>query len=174
MRKIVGAIDSGTSSTRFMLFDENGVVLAADQREHRQIFPRSGWVEHDPRQIWERTREVIGAAMASAEIDAPALAAVGITNQRETAIVWDKRTGEPVYNAIVWQDTRTADFCHALDEQGYTELFYTRTGLRLATYFSGPKIRWILDNVEGARGTRRGGRIDLWHGRFLAHLEPDR
>jgi glycerol kinase len=167
MRTIVGALDSGTSSTRFMLFDEQGAVLAVDQREHRQIFPRSGWVEHDPLEIWERAREVIGAAMAKAEIDAPDIAAIGITNQRETAVVWDKRTGEPVYNAIVWQDTRTAAFCEALEADGRADLFYARTGLRLATYFSGPKIRWILDNVEGARaraevGDLLFGTIDAW------------
>ena len=167
MRTIVGALDSGTSSTRFMLFDERGVVLAADQREHRQIFPRSGWVEHDPLEIWERAREVIGAAMAKAEIDAPDIAAVGITNQRETTIVWDKRTGEPVYNAIVWQDTRTADFCEQMEQQGHADLYYQRTGLRLATYFAGPKIRWILDNVEGARARAEAGEllfgtVDSW------------
>ncbi len=167
MRTIVGALDSGTSSTRFMLFDERGVVLAADQREHRQIFPRSGWVEHDPLEIWERAREVIGAAMAKAEIDAPDIAAVGITNQRETTIVWDRRTGEPVYNAIVWQDTRTADFCEQMEQQGHADLYYQRTGLRLATYFAGPKIRWILDNVEGARARAEAGEllfgtVDSW------------
>ena len=167
MRTIVGALDSGTSSTRFMLFDERGVVLAADQREHRQIFPRSGWVEHDPLEIWERAREVIGAAMAKAEIDAPDIAAVGITNQRETTIVWDKRTGEPVYNAIVWQDTRTAGFCEQMEQHGHADLYYQRTGLRLATYFAGPKIRWILDNVEGARARAEAGEllfgtVDSW------------
>lgn len=167
MRTIIGALDSGTSSTRFMLFDEKGTVLAADQREHRQIFPQSGWVEHDPLEIWERAREVIGAAMAKAEIDAPDIAAIGITNQRETTIVWDKRTGEPVYNAIVWQDTRTADFCQALEQQGHAELFYQRTGLRLATYFAAPKIRWILDNVAGARARAEAGEllfgtVDCW------------
>ncbi len=166
-RPLVGAIDSGTTSTRFMLFDESGSVVAFDQREHRQIFPQSGWVEHDPLEIWERTREVIGATMASAEIGAIDVAAVGITNQRETTIVWDRRTGEPVYNAIVWQDTRTDRFVKRMADEGHGPLFLRKTGLPLATYFSGPKIRWILDNVPGAQrraeaGDLLFGNVDSW------------
>ena len=160
--RIVGALDSGTTSTRFMLFDERGVVIASDQREHTQHFPRSGWVEHDPLEIWERSREVIGATLAKAGLQARALAAVGITNQRETTVVWDRETGTPVYPAIVWQDTRTADFCRRLEAEGLGPLFRERTGLPLSTYFSGPKVRWILDNVEGARA--RGERGDLLFG----------
>jgi glycerol kinase len=167
MAQVVGAVDSGTTSTRFMLFDQAGSVVAFDQREHRQIFPQSGWVEHDPLEIWTRTREVIGATLANAHLKAADLAAVGVTNQRETAIVWDRYTGRPVYNAIVWQDTRTAPFCRQLEEAGHAPLIYRRAGLTAATYFSGPKIRWILDNVEGARaraaaGDLLFGNVDTW------------
>ena len=167
MAQVIGAVDSGTTSTRFMLFDHAGSVVAFDQREHRQVFPQSGWVEHDPLEIWTRTREVIGATLANAGLKAPDLAAVGVTNQRETAIVWDRHTGEPVYNAIVWQDTRTAPFCRRLEEEGHAPLVYRRAGLTVATYFSGPKIRWILDNVQGARaraeaGNLLFGNVDAW------------
>ena len=167
MARFVGAIDSGTTSTRFMLFDERGAIVDYDQREHRQIFPQSGWVEHDPLEIWERTRQVIGATLASARIDAGEIAAVGITNQRETAIVWNRHTGEPVYNAVVWQDTRTDRICRRLQDAGHADLIYRRTGLPIATYFSGPKIRWILENVEGAQaqadaGDLLFGNVDTW------------
>jgi glycerol kinase len=167
MSALIGAIDSGTTSSRFMLFDAAGNVVAYDQREHRQIFPQSGWVEHDPLEIWERTREVCGAAMAKAQISAADLAAIGITNQRETTVVWDRATGRPVYNAIVWQDTRTDRICRELESRGHAERIYHKTGLPLATYFSGPKVRWILDNVPGARaraeaGELRFGTIDTW------------
>ncbi|MCB0157150.1 MAG: glycerol kinase, partial [Caldilineaceae bacterium] len=167
MARFVGAIDSGTTSTRFMLFDERGAIVDYDQREHRQIFPQSGWVEHDPLEIWERTRQVIGATLASASIDAGEIAAVGITNQRETAIVWNRHTGKPVYNAVVWQDTRTDRICRRLQDAGHADLIYRRTGLPIATYFSGPKIRWILENVEGAQaqadaGDLLFGNVDTW------------
>lgn len=167
MANYVGAIDSGTTSTRFMLFDHSGAVVAYDQREHEQIFPQSGWVEHNAREIWERTREVIGATLAKAQISARDIAAIGITNQRETALVWDKQSGEPIYNAIVWQDTRTDRICRELEEAGHAERIYHKTGLPLATYFSGPKIRWLLDNVEGARAKAEAGEllfgnIDTW------------
>jgi glycerol kinase len=167
MRDLVGAVDSGTTSTRFMLFNAQGAVVAYDQREHRQIFPQSGWVEHDPQEIWERTRQVIGATLAKAEVSAADIAAIGITNQRETAILWDQATGKPIYNAIVWQDTRTDRICRELERQGYADLIYHKTGLPLATYFSGPKIRWILDNVPGARamadaGDLLFGTVDSW------------
>jgi len=165
--RLVGALDSGTSSTRFMLFDHAGNVVAFDQREHEQIFPQSGWVEHDPLEIWERSREVIGATLAKAGVGAEEIAAVGITNQRETAIVWDKYTGKPVYNAIVWQDTRTDAHCRTLSAQGLDERIHQKTGLRIATYFSAPKIAWILDHVEGARtraeaGELLFGTVDSW------------
>ncbi|MCC9078347.1 glycerol kinase GlpK [Litorilinea aerophila] len=167
MAQYIGAIDSGTTSTRFMLFDQNGAIVAFDQREHTQIFPQSGWVEHDPQEIWERTRQVIGATLAKAQVRADDLAAVGITNQRETTIVWDRHTGKPVYNAIVWQDTRTAAICRELQEAGHGDFIYRKTGLPVATYFAGPKIRWILDNVSGAReAAERGdllfGTVDTW------------
>jgi glycerol kinase len=167
MAKYVGAIDSGTTSTRFMLFDESGSVVDYDQHEHQQIFPKSGWVEHDAVEIWERTRQVIGGAMAKAQVKAEDIAAIGITNQRETAVVWNRHTGEPIANAIVWQDTRTDRFCRDLDEAGHAETIFQKAGLPLATYFAGPKIRWLLDNVPGAReqadrGDLLFGTIDTW------------
>lgn len=150
-----------------MVFDEGGRVIAADQREHTQIFPRSGWVEHDPAEIWNRTREVIGAAMARAGLHAEDLAAIGVTNQRETTVVWDKRTGEPIYNAIVWQDLRTDEHVRRIAQDGLAPLFREKTGLPLATYFAGPKIRWILDHVAGARAAAEAGNllcgtVDSW------------
>lgn len=165
--RYIGALDSGTSSTRFMLFDHAGNVVAYDQREHAQIFPQSGWVEHDPMEIWERAREVIGATLAKAGVGAEDIAAIGITNQRETAIVWDKYTGEPIYNAIVWQDTRTDAQCRALSAQGLDEMIHQKTGLRIATYFAAPKVAWILDHVEGARARAEAGEllfgtVDSW------------
>lgn len=167
MPAFVGAIDSGTTSTRFMLFDSQGNVVAYDQHEHRQIFPQSGWVEHDPMEIWERTRQVIGGALAKAQITHTDLAAVGITNQRETTIIWERATGKPIYNAIVWQDTRTDRICRELQAQGYTDVIYRKTGLPVATYFAGPKIRWILDQVANARrraeaGELLFGTVDSW------------
>ncbi len=167
MANYIGAIDSGTTSTRFMLFDHQGSIVAYDQREHEQIFPQSGWVEHNPLEIWERTRAVIGATLAKAQLKATDLAAIGITNQRETAVLWNKQTGEPVYNAIVWQDTRTDRICRQLQEAGHAEKIYHKTGLPLATYFSGPKLRWLLDNVPGVRaaaeqGDLLFGNIDTW------------
>jgi len=167
MTQYIGAIDSGTTSTRFMLFDQHGAVVAYDQREHTQIFPQSGWVEHDPREIWERTRSVIGATLAKAEITAANIAAIGITNQRETTLIWNRHTGEPVYNAIVWQDTRTDRICKQLQESGHAPLIYHKTGLPVATYFAGPKIRWLLDNVPGVRAQAEAGdllfgTVDTW------------
>ncbi len=167
MASYVGALDSGTTSTRFMLFDHSGSVIAHDQREHEQIFPQSGWVEHNAREIWERTREVIGATLAKAQVTASDIAAIGITNQRETTLIWEKATGQPVHNAIVWQDTRTARICQELEDAGHAEFFYRKTGLPLATYFAGPKIRWLLDNVAGLRARAEAGEllfgtIDSW------------
>jgi len=167
MTKYVGALDQGTTSTRFMIFDHAGAVVAVDQKEHEQIYPKPGWVEHDANEIWTRCQDVIKGALAKAGITAADLAAVGITNQRETAVVWDRKTGKPVYNAIVWQDTRTADICAALAADGGSDRLRPKTGLPLATYFSGPKIKWILDNVEGARAKAEAGdllfgNIDTW------------
>ncbi|MEO3939112.1 glycerol kinase GlpK [Dermatophilaceae bacterium Soc4.6] len=166
--KFVAAIDQGTTSTRCMIFNHEGRVVAVDQKEHEQIFPKAGWVEHNPVEIWENTRSVCAGALAHADLQAADIAAVGITNQRETAMVWDRHTGEPVYNAIVWQDTRTDSICHRLGALGGgAERYKDKVGLPLATYFSGPKVRWILDNVDGAReraeaGDLVFGNMDTW------------
>ena len=160
--RFVVAIDQGTTSTRAIVFDHSGGIVSVGQMEHRQILPQPGWVEHDPTEIWDNTREVIGRALAKASLTRHDIAAVGITNQRETAVVWDRRTGEPVYNAIVWQDTRTQGIVDRLAAGGGVERFKRKTGLPLATYFSGTKIAWILDNVEGARA--RGEAGDLLFG----------
>src|SRR5688572_12300597 len=167
MAEYVGALDQGTTSTRFMIFDHGGKVIAVDQKEHEQIFPRAGWVEHDANEIWTRSQEVIRGALAKAGVQASDLAAVGITNQRETTVVWEKATGKPVHNAIVWQDTRTDKLVDELAADGGQDRFRGSTGLPLATYFSGPKARWILDNVEGTRekaesGELLFGNIDTW------------
>ncbi|MFN0281336.1 MAG: glycerol kinase GlpK [Kineosporiaceae bacterium] len=168
MSDYVAAIDQGTTSTRCMLFDRAGTVVSLDQTEHRQVLPRAGWVEHDPAEIWDNTREVVAGALAKANVTSRDIAAVGITNQRETAVVWDRTTGTAVYNAIVWQDTRTQQICDSLAALGGGADRYKGTvGLPLATYFSGPKIRWVLDNVDGAReAADRGdllfGNTDAW------------
>jgi len=167
MTKYVGALDQGTTSSRFMIFDHAGSVVAIDQKEHTQIYPKPGWVEHDPLEIWARCEEVIKGALGKAGITAADLAAVGITNQRETAVVWDRTTGKPVYNAIVWQDTRTDTIINEFAKEGGQDRFRARVGLPLATYFSGPKVKWILDNVEGARAKAEAGdlvfgNIDTW------------
>ncbi len=167
MSKYVGAVDQGTTSTRFMIFDHGGKVIGVDQMEHEQIYPKPGWVEHNPMEIWARTQDVISGALAKAGLSASDLAAVGVTNQRETTVVWDKATGEPIYNAIVWQDTRTDQICNELAKNGGQDRFRPKVGLPLATYFSGPKIKWILDNVEGVRAkAEKGevlfGNIDTW------------
>jgi len=157
MTDYVIAIDQGTTSTRAIVFDHSGSIVSQGQLEHDQIFPKAGWVEHDPKQIWDNTREVIGQALSKANITRHNVKAVGITNQRETAVVWDKNTGEPVYNAIVWQDTRTQDIVDRLASEGGVERFKDVVGLPLATYFSGTKIVWILENVEGARAKADAG-----------------
>src|SRR5215207_186385 len=166
MSKYVAAIDQGTTSTRFIVFDHHGNIVTRDQKEHAQIYPKPGWVEHDPVEIWTRTQEVISGGLRKGNISAKDIAAIGVTNQRETAVVWDKRTGEPVYNAIVWQDTRTDGIINELARAGQ-DRFREKTGLPLATYFSGPKIKWILDHVDGARskaekGELLFGNIDTW------------
>ncbi|GAA0961460.1 glycerol kinase GlpK [Frigoribacterium faeni] len=151
------AIDQGTTSTRAIIFDHSGTIVSTGQKEHEQIFPRAGWVEHDPLEIWTNTREVIGQALSRADITRHNIKAVGITNQRETAVVWDKTTGKPVYNAIVWQDTRTQSIVDRLAADGGVERFKPVVGLPLATYFSGTKIVWILENVDGAREKAEAG-----------------
>jgi glycerol kinase len=167
MAKYVAAVDQGTTSTRFMIFDHAGTVVSIDQKEHEQIYPKPGWVEHDPMEIWKCTEEVIEGALKKSDVSPKDIAAVGITNQRETAVVWEKATGKPIYNAIVWQDTRTDTICNELAKDGGQDHFREKVGLPLATYFSGPKIKWILDNVDGAREkAERGellfGNIDTW------------
>ncbi len=167
MTNYVGALDQGTTSTRFMVFDHAGNVVALHQREHEQIYPQPGWVEHDPIEIWERTQEVMALALEKAGLTPANLAAIGITNQRETTIIWDRHTGQPLYHAIVWQDTRTDAICNELAQEGGQDRFRPKTGLPLATYFSGPKIRWILDHVPGVRekaerGDALFGNIDTW------------
>jgi glycerol kinase len=157
--KYIAAIDQGTSSTRFMVFDRKGAAVSVAQKEHRQIYPKPGWVEHDPWEIVSRTREVVAEAMERRGLAPSDLAAIGITNQRETTVVWDRKTGEPVYNALVWQDTRVAEFVAALAREGGQDRFRARTGLPLATYFSAAKIRWILDNVAGARPRAEAGEL---------------
>ncbi len=167
MPKYVAAIDQGTTSTRFIIFDHEGNVIAVDQKEHEQIYPKPGWVEHDPLEIWERTQRVMRGALEKAGVEISDIAAIGVTNQRETTIVWEKETGRPIYNAIVWQDTRTDVTCNELAKNGGQDRLREKTGLPLATYFSGPKIKWILDNVPGARvraekGELLFGNIDTW------------
>jgi glycerol kinase len=167
MAQYAAALDQGTTSTRCMIFDHGGQVVAIEQLEHEQIYPQPGWVEHDPMEIWRRTREVMDAALTQSKANAEDIAALGVTNQRETTVVWDKNTGEPVYNAIVWQDTRTDRICDELSADGGQDRFRPTTGLPIATYFSGPKVRWILDNVDGAReraeaGDLLFGNIDTW------------
>ncbi len=167
MPKYIAAIDQGTTSTRFIVFDHDGNTIAMDQKEHRQIYPQPGWVEHDPLEIWQRTREVMQRALEKGRIDPKEIAAIGITNQRETTVVWEKSTGLPVGNAIVWQDTRTDSICRELAREGGPDRLRGTTGLPLATYFSGPKIRWILEDIPGARrkaekGELLFGTIDTW------------
>jgi glycerol kinase len=165
MAEYAAAVDQGTTSTRFMVFDHGGQVVGVDQKEHEQIYPKPGWVEHDANEIWQRTQEVISAGLG--KINASDIAAVGVTNQRETTVVWDRTTGEPVYNAIVWQDTRTDQICNELMADGGQDRFRAKTGLPIATYFSGPKIKWILENVDGIRDKAEAGdvifgNIDTW------------
>jgi glycerol kinase len=167
MSQYIAAIDQGTTSTRCVVFNHDGRVISIDQREHRQHFPAAGWVEHDPLEIWESTQAVAAGALAKVDLTAGDIAAVGITNQRETAVVWDRLSGEPVHKAIVWQDTRTAQLCTDLGGDVGSTRYQARTGLPLSTYFSGPKVRWILDQVDGARQRAENGElcfgtIDTW------------
>ncbi len=167
MSQYVGAVDLGTTSNRFIIFDENGNIAGVDQMEHEQIFPKPGWVEHDPVEIWNNTCTVIKGALEKSNITGDKIAAIGITNQRETTVVWDKHTGKPLYNAIVWQCTRTDKICKDLIKEGGQDRFRKTTGLPVATYFSGPKVKWILDNVPGARaaaekGDALFGTIETW------------
>jgi len=167
MPKYILAIDQGTTSTRCIVFDKNGNIITADQKEHQQIYPKPGWVEHDPLEIWNKTLEVIENALRKSDLTPQDLAAVGITNQRETTVVWNKQTGIPYANAIVWQDTRTDQLCNQFAAEGGQDRLREKTGLPLATYFSGPKIRWYLDNIPDLRekaqsGEAIFGNIDTW------------
>ena len=167
MEKYILALDQGTSSSRAIVFDAYGQTKAVSQKEFTQIFPKPGWVEHNPMEIWSSQASVIAEAITSIDINGLNIAAIGITNQRETTIVWDAETGEPVYNAIVWQDRRTSEFCDSLKRDGRTDLIRSKTGLIIDAYFSATKIRWILENVPGARakaeeGRLRFGTVDTW------------
>ncbi len=167
MADYVAAVDQGTTSTRCMIFNHHGLPVGMHQMEHKQIYPQAGWVEHDPMEIWARTQDVIKGALKNAGVTAKDIAAVGVTNQRETTVVWDKKTGKPYYNAIVWQDTRTDKLIKEFEGDYGQNRFRDKVGLPLATYFSGPKVRWILDNVPGVRdAATRGdaifGNIDTW------------
>jgi glycerol kinase len=167
MARYIGAIDQGTTSTRFIVFDRGGNIITVAQKEHAQVFPKPGWVEHDPMEIWQNTQEVAGAALARAGLGAGDLAAVGITNQRETTILWDRRSGKPLHNALVWQDTRVDQLVAQYSKQGGPNRFRAKTGLPLASYFSGLKLQWLLDNVPGARARAQSGdllfgNIDTW------------
>jgi glycerol kinase len=177
-KKYVAAIDQGTTSTRFIVFDRQGQIICSNQQEHQQIYPQPGWVEHNPEEIWQRTQSVIKNALEIGNIDPKDIAALGITNQRETTIIWDRNSGKPYGNAIVWQDTRTRFICEQLAEVEGKDRFRERCGLPLTTYFSGPKIKWMLDNIPGLReATNRGdaifGNVDtflIWHLTGGAHI----
>ena len=167
MSRLIGALDQGTTSTRFIIFDRQGRIVAIAQREHRQIYPKPGWVEHDPMEIWRNTDAVMADALAKAGIAATDLKAVGITNQRETTVLWDRATGRPLHNALVWQDTRADHLVAEFAADGGQDRFRAKTGLPLASYFSGLKLKWLLDHVEGARakaeaGEALFGNIDSW------------
>ena len=165
--KYIISLDQGTTSSRALLVDETGQIKGMVQKEFKQIFPKSGWVEHDPIEIWDTQMAVLEQLVDEEKVDPKDIAAIGITNQRETTMVWDKTTGEPVYNAIVWQDKRTADICEHLKNTGLTEHVKKTTGLVIDSYFSGTKVKWILDNVEGAKkkaenGDLLMGTVDTW------------
>lgn len=161
------ALDQGTTSSRSIVFDRSGGVVASAQREYQQLYPKPGWVEHDPLEIWASQSSTAAEALSRADLATDAIAAVGVTNQRETTVVWDRETGRPVYNAIVWQDRRTADYCAKLKKEGVEAMVVEKTGLRLDPYFSGTKLRWILENVSGARARAEAGKllfgtVDSW------------
>ena len=167
MKKYILALDQGTTSSRAMLFDENGSIVSVAQKEFRQIYPKAGWVEHDAQEIWSTQAGVAAEAVAQAGINGTSIAGIGITNQRETTVIWDRKTGKPIHNAIVWQDRRTAEYCDELKEDGKASMIQEKTGLVLDAYFSGTKVKWLLDNVEGAReraekGELAFGTIDSW------------
>ena len=167
MGDFIGAVDQGTTSTRFIVFDHDGRPVAKHQLEHEQLLPRAGWVEHNPLEIWDRTQTVISSALGQAGLVASDLDAIGVTNQRETAVVWDRHTGRPFHNAIVWQDTRTDSIAKALDADGRGDVIRHKAGLPPATYFSAGKVQWMLEHVDGLReaadrGDALFGTIDSW------------
>jgi glycerol kinase len=167
MAEYAAALDQGTTSSRCMIFDHGGQVAAVEQLEHEQIYPKPGWVEHDPNEVWQRCQQVMDAALGKVGGNAGDIAAIGVTNQRETTVVWDRGTGEPVFNAIVWQDTRTDKICDELSQDGGQDRFRLKNGLPIATYFSGPKVRWVLENVDGTRERAEAGELifgnmDTW------------
>ncbi|MGW9684163.1 glycerol kinase GlpK [Flagellimonas sp. 2504JD1-5] len=167
MSQYVLALDQGTTSSRAVVFDKKGTIVSVAQKEFTQIFPKPGWVEHDPNEIWDTQAEMVAEALKRQNLTREEIAAIGITNQRETVVVWDKNTGEPIYNAIVWQDKRTADYCDELKDQGNSQMIREKTGLVIDAYFSGTKVKWILDNVPGARNKAEAGdlimgTIDTW------------
>jgi len=167
MKNYILALDQGTTSSRAIIYDQNGLPFATAQKEFTQIYPQPGWVEHDPEEIWSTQAGVAQEAISKAGIKSNDLAAIGITNQRETTVVWNKSTGKPVYNAIVWQDRRTSGYCDKLISEGFEETVVDKTGLVIDAYFSATKIRWILDNVKGSRelaekGALAFGTIDSW------------
>src|SRR5690606_3688705 len=167
MSRFIGSIDQGTTSSRFIIFDHQGNIIAMDQREHRQNYPKAGWVEHEAQEIWQNTQKTVAGALEKANIDASDIAAVGITNQRETTLLWDRKTGEPLHNALVWMDTRTDRLVEQFSKDGGPDRLRNTTGLPISTYFSGLKLRWLLENVPGARekakaGDALFGTIDSW------------
>lgn len=167
MEKYILALDQGTTSCRALLFDKSGKTIASTQKEFTQHFPQPGWVEHDAEEIWQTQKEVVENTIKKADISSDAIKGIGITNQRETVVIWDKKTGKPIHNAIVWQDRRTAAFCDELRDKGMSDLVRSKTGLVIDAYFSGTKVRWMLDNVEGARKRAENGElllgtIDTW------------
>ncbi len=171
--KYVLAIDQGTTSSRAILFSHQGNIITLAQKTFQQYFPKPGWVEHDPNEIWYTQSSAIKEAMAKADVTDMHIACIGIANQRETTIIWDRETGFPVYNAIVWQDRRTADYCEELKTKGYASLIQQKTGLVIDAYFSATKIRWILDHVKGVRERCRAWGALFRYGRFLVGLETD-
>ncbi len=173
MNQYIMALDQGTTSSRAILFDKAGAIVAVAQKEFTQLFPAPGWVEHDPAEIWSSQIGVATEAMAKAGLEGANIAAIGITNQRETTLVWDRETGKPIHNAIVWQDRRTADYCDSLKAAGHEKMIRQKTGLVIDAYFSGTKIKWILDNVPGARERANKGQLAFGTVRRLAGMEPD-
>ena len=174
MKRYIAAIDQGTTGTRCIIFDKAGRVVSSAYEEHRQFYPQPGGVEHNPLEIWEKTKKVIKNALRLKKIDSNEIAGIGVTNQRETTIVWDPHTGNPFCNALVWQDTKTRDLCCQMSEGGLEGLVRDRTGLVINTYFSAPKIRWMLENVPEVKEKSRAWRCRIWQHRYLDNLEFDR